>query len=263
MKRETNDLVVRVRAGLLEEAAEARRLAARVRGLDFAPGDPPRRARDLEQALDTFAQALEAIGETLAAAREAPAALTGWENAREARNASWSALANAVEALGAALGNEQSGRSIDRMRLAEGMRLAAHGTAEAKSLTARVAELDREVHLRDGRLTGMQAEVDALRAESDRLASRVASLEGELGAARDEVRARDAGIAELRTEQARLIEERAGLAAEVARLGAIVSQDAHQFIIRLGALLEPYPRVRAFLRAGLRVPSWVVNKLRR
>ena len=203
-----------------DEATHARSLAARLRALDFAETDPPRGLRELESALDQLAAAREGAG------------------GKADRLAAWSAIALSVEALGAALESEQRERAIDRMRLAEGLRWVARGTAEAERLTARVAELEGEVRARE-------TAIAAASAESQRLAALATGFESERDAAREEVRARDAGIA--------------GLETEIARLEAIAAQPGHRLVTRFGALLAAHPLLGRAVGAIVRGLNRLLN----
>jgi chromosome segregation ATPase len=252
-----------------DEATHARALAARLRSLDFAETDPPSGVRALEQALERFA-----------AARSGP----GGESARVE---AWGAIATSVEALAAALENEQRARAIDRMRLAEGLRWVSNGIDEAERLTTRVAELEREVQARDAEARSREARVATLEgevrardaaiaaaiAQAQQLAERVSGLDGELEAARNEVRAREASIAEIAAERERLMQEgsrlQAGMAGlesekarleselarfgeEAARLRGTLAQPGHRLVTRMGATLERHPRIGATVSAIVR-----------
>jgi chromosome segregation ATPase len=250
MTREAIDLVASFRGGLLEEAAQARQLASRIRSLDFQEPKGPHGIREVERALDEYSTQVLGIGEALerldAVDAKLPALLQGWERARAARHSSWTAITRAVEGLGASLQGAQSERALDRLRLLEGLRLLSRESAEAARLSTRVAELDREVQGRQAEIHARDERIQVQRTESDQLAVRVSRYESELASAKQEIRARDLAISERQ--------------AEVARLDAILAQDGHRLIIRVGSMLARYPRIRSVLQAPLRLLLRLMNR---
>jgi chromosome segregation ATPase len=175
-------LLVSLRAGLVEEAEDAGRLAARIRGLDFQEGEGLPRIRDLERQLDDYSERLRALGMALEGAHAEepglPVVLQAWTQARAASSASWGALTRAMEAIAASLEAEQGARALDRMRLVESLRALARESADAERLVGRIAELDNgmrereaDVAARDKELAGLRAEI---RVRDERTAAQLA-----------------------------------------------------------------------------------------
>lgn len=208
----------------LDEATQARGLAARLRALDFAESDPPSGLRELERALERFASAARG------------------PEGEAARGNAWGAIASSVEALAVALESEQRARAIDRMRLTEGLRWVSDGAAESGRRAARVTELEQELQSRDAKVAGLEGEVRsrdatiaAASAEAQQLAGRMAALESELAQMREEV-----------GERERLTAEGA---ARMAQLQAELAQPGHRLVARAGAMLARHPRIGAAMSA--------------
>jgi hypothetical protein len=90
-----------------------------------------------------------------------------------------------------------------------------------------------------------------------------AELERSVRSLSDEVRARDATISSLAREVRARDLGIAGQHAEILRLNAILAQDGHQLLNRLGAFLAPHPTIFAIARLPTRFLRWLTGRTSR
>jgi uncharacterized small protein (DUF1192 family) len=135
--------------------------------------------------------------------------------------------------------------------------------SDLDKLTERLRELERSLEQsRDERGIDRMRMVESVRRVTE-LDRSVQAAHAEIGRVTGEVLARDAAIANLAAEVRARDASIALQQAEIERLNAILSQDGHQAIIRVGAFLAPYPRVFAVARLPFRFVRWLTRRFSR